>query len=305
MKAGFVFLTLVFSFLLARSQANYYVFLQSDNGRPFYVRVHQKRYEATFNGLLSIPGFKTGSSYIRIGFPGMQEGESLFRVVLQHQDMALQLRNKDQGGWGLYDWGSGQWIAPVSDTVLAPVQDSALVQTVKRSNAFAGLMAAVVNDSSMLYSSREQRLELPAAVARIKDAVSDTMASNKGNMPVEADIAVKSDSNGQKGLALSGVADSGNLATAQNTAGNQFKDSVQLKDSVRAAAEPLAGLATDTDRKADSVIRTGKEPSRQAAADPTLAANMIRRLMVNDVKGGRQILYELMEPDGSRDSVRV
>jgi hypothetical protein len=27
--------------------------------------------------------------------------------------------------------------------------------------------------------------------------------------------------------------------------------------------------------------------------------------MVNDVKGGRQILYELMQPDGSRDSVRV
>jgi hypothetical protein len=166
-------------------------------------------------------------------------------------------------------------------------------------------MAAVVNDSSMLYSSREQRLELPAAVASENKAAADTtIALNKGNMPGLADTAAKADSTGWAALERSGGADSAKLAIAQNTGANPLKDSVQIEDSARVAvAEPVAGLAKD--KITDSSNLQGKEPARLSAGESVLASSSIRRLMVNDVKGGRQILYELMQPDGSRDSVRV
>jgi hypothetical protein len=147
-KLAFVTGLCIVSCTTALAQQSLYIFLQSDN-QPFYVQIADKVYSSSAIGHLVIPGLQESSCSFELGFPQNTSRPQRFSVPLKSKDHGYQLV-KSGSDWALYDWQNQETIKPLKG---AEGGSSLLYGERKKDDAFATLMAAVVNDSAVLYTS--------------------------------------------------------------------------------------------------------------------------------------------------------
>ncbi|WEK35872.1 MAG: hypothetical protein P0Y53_00035 [Candidatus Pseudobacter hemicellulosilyticus] len=160
-----ILVTICFLFVGAQAwaQDGYFLCIQSDNHQPFYARIAEKNHSSSAVGHLVIPGLKDSTYRVYIGFPKNKQPEQQFKVVFNQADLGFQLKKPDGGSWGLENWVSGEALKP--QDYGKEYQDESYLGMRKQNDAFAGLMAAVVNDSAVLYSTIAQ--VKPAAPAPV------------------------------------------------------------------------------------------------------------------------------------------
>lgn len=141
-------------------QQDYFIYIQSETGLPFYSRINDKTFSSSAIGHLVLSGLKDSTYQLQIGFPRNQFPEQVFSIPVNKQDRGFELKNMGDDGWALYDWQSMKFIrAPVKQNKsLNIISDS------KRTDPYARLMAGVVNDSIVLYTIIT-RNEEPAVVS--------------------------------------------------------------------------------------------------------------------------------------------
>ena len=143
-------LVIILSVLAGKSVAqNYFVFIGADNRQPFYVRLDSQFYSSSPEGHLILSQLRDKDYNLTVGFPGQSAPEQKFRVIINHKDQDLQLKNAD-GGWKLYDLQGKDWVMPIGGGV---VGDEFRSTGIKREDAFSRLMAGVVEDTAVLYST--------------------------------------------------------------------------------------------------------------------------------------------------------
>ena len=130
----------------ARAQQNWFLYIQSESNQAFYVRIGETIYNSSSVGHLVINGLHDSTYRLAIGFPQTNYREHLFNVPVHKKDHGFELRRLDARSWELYEWQS-------HETIRSPRYDSLLYGTRKNGDAFASLLAAVVNDSAVLYTS--------------------------------------------------------------------------------------------------------------------------------------------------------
>jgi hypothetical protein len=96
------FLILV-SCLSAFSQKIYFLYLQSDNDQPFFVKMNEKIYSSAASGYVILPGLRDSSYTFSIGFPQNKFPEQKFAVDIRGKDRGYLLKNLGEKGWGLFD----------------------------------------------------------------------------------------------------------------------------------------------------------------------------------------------------------
>jgi len=142
---NFFFLSLVI-----RAQQDYFLFIQSENNQPYYIQSDGKTLSSSAIGHLIISGLKDSLYRLTIGFPKNQYPEQVFQLRINKKDAGYQLKNIGNDGWALFNLQTLQ---------LINVQPNALrKQTItygelKKTDVFSILMAGLVNDSAVLYSS--------------------------------------------------------------------------------------------------------------------------------------------------------
>jgi hypothetical protein len=132
----------------ALAQQSLYVYLQSENLQPFYVQMDDKVYSSSAIGHLVIAGLSDQTCNFEIGFPQQASQTQRFSVPLKNKDHGFQLVQRSKG-WALLDLQTDETIRPVKEAG----NSNLLYGERKKDDAFATLMAAVVNDSSVLYTS--------------------------------------------------------------------------------------------------------------------------------------------------------
>jgi hypothetical protein len=132
----------------ALAQQSLYVYLQSENLQPFYVQMEDKVYSSSAIGHLVIAGLPDQTCNFEIGFPQQAAQPQRFAVPLKNKDHGFQLV-KSPKGWALLDLQTDETIRPMKEAG----NSNLLYGERKKDDAFATLMAAVVNDSSVLYTS--------------------------------------------------------------------------------------------------------------------------------------------------------
>ncbi len=132
----------------ALAQQSLYVYLQSENLQPFYVQMNDKVYSSSPIGHLVIAGLPDKTCNLEIGFPQQTTQPQRFTIPLQNKDHGFQLV-KNSKGWALLDLQTDETIKPMKDAG----SSNLLYGERKKDDAFATLMAAVVNDSAVLYTS--------------------------------------------------------------------------------------------------------------------------------------------------------
>jgi hypothetical protein len=196
--------------LTASAQQVHFIYLQSENGKPFYVKMQETVHSATSSGYLILSGLKDSTYDFLIGFPSTRM-EARFSVPVSGKDRGFLVREWEQS-LGLFDLQQLNMIRP---------RDEGKKNTsfTLRTDDFSTLLAKAANDSTLLYSYEPIKsdiaqvpntpvVEAPkpvndeTAVNRDSQSGNSTATGSRENQPVDSqtaktDLVVQDNKSGQ------------------------------------------------------------------------------------------------------------
>jgi hypothetical protein len=103
MKKVHLCLLLLFITLAASSQKVYFVYIQSENSQPFYVKLKEKIYSSSASGYIIMSKLLDTTYSFGIGFTQNSSQPQNFSVPVNRKDHGYLLKNFGDKGWGLFD----------------------------------------------------------------------------------------------------------------------------------------------------------------------------------------------------------
>ena len=148
MNGFMVFLLTCLSFAARAQQQGYLILMDAENKQPFVVRVGEQSYFSSGQGHLVLSRLKDSTYKLGLRFPKKNITEQIFTVAVHRKDLGFQLKGNDSS-IVLFNWQTKDIIRPVHE------KDSSrmLEQGIKRDDGFSRLMAAVVNDTAVMYNT--------------------------------------------------------------------------------------------------------------------------------------------------------
>jgi len=205
-KLVFLFSIMLLAFS-AFAQQDHFVYLQTDNGQPFYVRMNHKILSSSSEGYIIIPNITTGVYQIKVGFPKKEYPEEAFTVSVENNNEGFLIKHFPDKGLQLFNMETLALISGDKDT------SSQIAVTTEDNNPFTKMLANVVKDSTILQNHEvtitnvPQPPDTPSANQDVATEVPDTAKSVNNAI---ADIT-NADSAAQNAItALSQPADSSN-----------------------------------------------------------------------------------------------
>lgn len=264
MRTVLAIIIYLFSAAQTTAQDGYFLCIQTEDRQPFYVRVSDKTWSSSSVGNLVVHGLGDSTYQVAIGFPLGKYPEQNFLVTFNRKDLGYTLKGTDQG-WTLINWINGEKLSPRS----AQPGEAIWYGDKKAENKFTNLMAAVVNDSAVLYVASVKDLpgkqqvfaNTNTSAQVIKDSIVVTMTDSAIAMSNSTAIVVDS-----AVVVLSGV-DSAQAATAAVSGAPVKIDSIATKtdSTVTASASTLKDTAV-----ASSGLTAVKDTAVAVASGPIL-----------------------------------
>src|SRR4029078_2026447 len=87
---------------LLNAQKIYFVYLQTETGEPFFVRMNDKLYSSESSGYLILPKLKDSIYKFKLGFPA-KDIDLDFTTTINKKDHGYLIKNLGDKGWGLFD----------------------------------------------------------------------------------------------------------------------------------------------------------------------------------------------------------
>ncbi|HZZ74673.1 MAG TPA: hypothetical protein VFE04_02060, partial [Puia sp.] len=143
-----VFLLTCYSFAARAQEQKYMILLDAENKQPFVVRVGDQSYFSSGQGHLVLSQLKDSTYKLGLRFPRKNIEEQIFIVAIHRKDLGFQLTGNDRSV-SFVNWQTKDIIRPIYE------KDSSrlLEQGIKRDDGFSKLMAAVVNDTAVMYNT--------------------------------------------------------------------------------------------------------------------------------------------------------
>ena len=157
-KLVFLFLIIASAFA-ANAQQDHFVYLQTDNGRPFYVKMDKKILSSSPEGYIILPNITNGAYHLKIGFPKKEYPEESFTLSLDNKNEGYLIKHFDDKGLQLFNMETLALVSGNKDT-----STMAVVKTEKDANPFTQMLANVVKDSTIL-QNHEVVADNPAKMA--------------------------------------------------------------------------------------------------------------------------------------------
>ena len=173
MKYIFSLLISIVSSLNISAQQNHFLYFQTENKQPFYVKLDNKIFSSSSAGYLIVSKLKEGNYTITFGFPKNEwpEEKISFKV---NKDAGYILKNFEEKGWGVFNLQSFDVIMPGDEITKnnKPVQEN-------KDDAFSNMLATVVNDSTIRQKDIviEEAKEIP--VLKIIDSTENPITSQE------------------------------------------------------------------------------------------------------------------------------
>lgn len=144
----------LFSAAEISAQERYFLAIQSEDRQPFYVRVANKTWSSSAVGNVVVSSLGDSSYQVSVGFPRSKFPEQNFLVSFNRKDLGFTLKQGDGQGWYLLNWSSGEKTEPLA----GKQGETNWYGDKKKDDAFTNLMAAVVNDTAVLYLAQVKDL---------------------------------------------------------------------------------------------------------------------------------------------------
>jgi hypothetical protein len=195
-----VLLFLVLSFAGLKAQQNHFIYIQTENKQPFYLKLEQKIYSSTSSGYLLVPKLKDGNYKLAIGFPKSEWTEQLMNCTIENNDLGFLLKNFENKGWGLFNL---QTMA-LSMATSEPRPEN--IEMVNKTDAFSNMLSNVVNDST-IRQTEVVRQEPPKDTIKALAASAENRDSSAGLVAAPGAEKMRDSATGARREELAGVSE--------------------------------------------------------------------------------------------------
>ena len=144
---------LLFS-LSSKAQINHFIYLQTENKQPFYVKFNKKIISSSASGYLIISKLQPGNYDLIIGFPKNEWAEQHFTGSVKNEDVGYLVKNFGEKGWGLFN------LQTMQVAMTGEKNTEATVAKVDKTDEFSNLLSNVVNDPSILKKEVQRKDEI-------------------------------------------------------------------------------------------------------------------------------------------------
>lgn len=164
----FFCLLLLFPWLFVQestAQQNRFLYLQTENSQPFYVRLNNIVYSSSNSGYVIIPKLKDGRYEFTVGFPGNKWPVQHLAYTIDKKDAGFILKNFGDKGWGLFH-------LQTLDVIMANAGTEKKETGIPEDDSFAGTLSQVVGadlSSPVTVEKNEPAKESTASIAEKKD----------------------------------------------------------------------------------------------------------------------------------------
>jgi hypothetical protein len=285
MNGFMVFLLTCFSVVAHAQQPGYLILIDAENKQAYTMRIGDQLYTSSGHGHLVLFHLKDSSYRLNLSFPKKNLAEQVFPVVVHQKDLGFQLKGADSS-WVLYNWQTKETIRPVIERDSSRILD----QGIKREDGFSRLMAAVVNDSSVMYNTYtgngfNQDSSTEKTVKMTPPAGYVTVISEKKTGKYSLVAERKTDASKDSLL----------LVAKQN---NSLKDSLLAAKKATPINDNLLATKKTTPVK-DSLVK-GKHAQLVAGLTPG-----VKKLREVSLKISRKMVYLDIGRDGHADTVTL
>jgi len=132
---------------LLNAQKIYFIYLQTETGEPFFVRMNDKLYSSESSGYLILPRLRDSTYKFKLGFPS-KDIDLDFAASVNKKDHGYLIKNMGDKGWGLFDLQSLDLQMSTSNVKKETGFDNN-VNTNTQVNGFTALLAKATDDPSL------------------------------------------------------------------------------------------------------------------------------------------------------------
>ena len=136
-----VFLMLTASAL--KSQQTHFIYIQSEDKQPFYIRFKEKIISSSESGYLIAPKLEQGQLNFTLGFPKNAWPSSSYSLEIESKDLGFQLKKIDTLTWALYNIQTSDLLSPVEVNKVS----TQIIET--STDEFTNILAEVSNTPSV------------------------------------------------------------------------------------------------------------------------------------------------------------
>ncbi|MEO6548836.1 MAG: DUF4476 domain-containing protein [Ferruginibacter sp.] len=176
-------MVILFSLTGLQAQQNHFIYIQTENRQPFYIKLNAKLYSSSATGYLVVSKLKQGDYNLAVGFPKNEWAEQNLVCTIEQNDLGYLLKNLDDKGWGLVNLQTSKLISSVSKI------KEVNAEVINKTDAFSNLLSNVVNDSTIRQAEavksevKTANTEIPAGNVTGKDtAIITTTLTTQTNI---------------------------------------------------------------------------------------------------------------------------
>lgn len=310
MKTAVFILTFFLAGIQIKAQQLFFIAIDADQQQPFAVLMGKKSYSSNSQGHLVLSGLKDSLYEMSISFPKNSFPDQLFRVEMKRKDRGFQLKKITASSWGLYDWQTMDLLKPVSSQFVSSAE---LRDT--RTDAFAVMMAAVVNDTAVLVRNVSKPIAkaIPDKKPLVKDTVVKVVTPEKTNVETNTKpsavviappvVSVPPASTEHKEEPKKDL-------IAENKKTDTVKDVVKAQMLVKDTASQLPmAIITPAEKTKDTVVTISdsiqKKPVQlKVVIEPDYPKPVIKKVFDNTGKESRAIIFRDSSSLGI-DTIRI
>ena len=171
------------------SQLNHFIYLQTDNQQPFYLKYNNRIISSTTSGYLILSKLKEGATSFSIGFPKSDQTEQKFQVMIDKTDKGFLIKNFSEKGWGLFDLQSSAVLYALKTEQINQKNGNDTVAAIipVTNDPFANMLSKVTQDSTVknvsVVKEKNEIKETPVVNQVITNPVPEKKDSIKTNVP--------------------------------------------------------------------------------------------------------------------------
>lgn len=267
--------------LSAKSQQVHFVYLQTENAQPFYVKLNNKVFSSSTAGYLILANLSDGDYSLNIGFPKKEFPEESFPVSINSKNEGFLLKNFNEKGWGLFNMENYSILMGTGNINGTAVSTSQSIQD----DPFSKMLANVVKDSTILHKNEPVKVDTVVAKNDAPGNNKDTVAMAPADTLLNKNITaepLKTDSASDQSQA--------NLVAKTDTA------NASKTDSILVVPDDQKPATVDVDV---TKTVTANEPEKQG-----LVFTPAKKYMSKKGKDGMEMIYVDPNLDGN-DTVRI
>ena len=176
----FNFFMLLFLFAMqSAAQQNHFIYIQTENKQPFYIKTGDHLLSSSSIGYLVISKLQDGKYELGIGFPKNEWPLQKVTVQVKNNDAGYVLKNFESKGWGLFNMQT-------MDIIMSSgggISKDSMKET--QPDGFADVLADVVSTPSIKQKPAAKEIKEEPVVAK-----KPAEENNKNNVEIKAEKTV-------------------------------------------------------------------------------------------------------------------